>query len=314
MWMLHRRSSKRVYSRGTVEIEQLRYFVAVAEHGSFSRAAASLGMSQPLLSRKVRALEVELHRNLLYRNGRGASVTEAGERFLVTARNVLHEIDMSMQVTVAQDAELTGRFVLGLTPSLARILTVPIVRAFSARFPKARLSMVEGLSRELHDRLLTDRVDAAVLHDQPSSPLVEAELLSLQALCLITRRGALGPDRQAIAFTELQGLPLIFPSAPHPLRAIVEQQALRQGITLDIAYDIDGVETILELVHEGFGHNVASANVVRGGPWSQSLMMIPIVEPAVTTTLSLVTSRRHPPTALHRLTLGVIREAVRSIL
>lgn len=296
-----------------MELEQLRYFIRVAEHGSFSRAAASLEVTQPFLSRQIRRLEVELHRHLFYRHGRGIWLTDAGERFLLTARSVIHQLELASEVTAAADAELTGRFSLGLTPSLARILTVPLVRAFAARFPMARLSMVEGLSRNLHEMLLTGRIDAAVLHDQAPSSLINAEAVSEERLCLIARRGE-GGERKSVAFAELATLPMIFPSPPHPLRAIVEAQAVKSGIKLDVVHDIDGVETILELVHEGFGRNVASAMVVRAGRWADSLVAIPITDPAMSSTLSLATSARHPPSALHRFTLEVIRDVFARVL
>jgi LysR family nitrogen assimilation transcriptional regulator len=293
-----------------MELEQLRFFIQVAEHGSFSRAAVVLGVTQPFLSRQVRRLEVELRRNLFYRHGRGIWLTEEGERFMATARSVLHQLTLAAVVTQGADDELTGRFALGLTPSLAHSLTVPLVRAFTARFPRARLSIVEGLSRGLHGQLVAERLDAAVLHDQAASSLVQVEPLCGQRLCLLARRGEWSAARPQLPFSELGGLPLIFPSTPHPLRAIVEEQARRAGMELDVVYDIDGVETLLELVQEGFGCAVASAHVVQSARWSATLVALPITEPEMVTQLLLATSVRRPATALHRLTLELLRQVL----
>jgi LysR family nitrogen assimilation transcriptional regulator len=298
----------RVNVRSTVELSQLNYFVQVAAHGSFSRAAAVLEVTQPFLSRQIRRLEVELHRHLFYRHGRGISLTDDGQNFLLIAKSVLHQLELATQVKPASETELTGRFVLGLTPSLARILTVPLVRAFTARFPLAQLSIVEGLSRSLHEMILVERVDAAVLHDQAPSSLINIEPVLVDALCLIAPLGRPEDARASIPFDELAQLPMIFPSAPHPLRSIVEAQATKNGVKLNVAHDIDGVETILELVQEGFGHTVASAIVLTAGRWSQTLSAIPVTEPAMTTTLSLATPLRQRPSALHRITLDIIRE------
>ncbi len=300
--------SRRVNVRSTVELSQLNYFVQVAAHGSFSRAAAVLEVTQPFLSRQIRRLEVELHRHLFYRHGRGISLTDDGQNFLLIAKSVLHQLELATQVKAASETELTGRFVLGLTPSLARILTVPLVRAFTARFPMAQLSIVEGLSRSLHEMILVERVDAAVLHDQAPSSLINIEPVLVDALCLIAPLGRPEDARALIPFDELAKLPMIFPSAPHPLRSIVEAQATKNGVKLNVAHDIDGVETILELVQEGFGHTVASAIVLKAGRWSQTLSAVPVTEPAVTTTLSLATPLRQRPSALHRITLDIIRE------
>lgn len=291
-----------------VELSQLNYFVQVAAHGSFSRAAAVLEVTQPFLSRQIRRLEVELHRHLFYRHGRGISLTDDGQNFLLIAKSVLHQLQLATQVKAASETELTGRFVLGLTPSLARILTVPLVRAFTARFPMAQLSIVEGLSRSLHEMILVERVDAAVLHDQAPSSLINIDPVLVDALCLIAPLGRPEDARTSIPFDELAMLPMIFPSAPHPLRSIVEAQATKNGVQLNVAHDIDGVETILELVQEGFGHTVASAIVLKAGRWSQTLSAVPVTEPAMTTTLSLATPLRQRPSALHRITQDIIRE------
>lgn len=297
-----------------MELEQLRYFIQIADRGSFSRAAAMLGVTQPFLSRQIRRLEVEMHRHLFFRHGRGISLTEAGESFLITARSVIDQLDLASRSPATPEGTLTGRFTLGLTPSLARILTVPLLRAFTARFPQAQMSVVEGLSISLHERLLAGRVDAAVLHDHPPSALIQTEALATRPLCLIARRDDPQKEPRQIRFSELTRHPLIFPSAPHPLRAIVEAEAARRQLELNVVHEIDGVETLLELVLEGFGANVAPAHVVRTGHWNAGLVAIPIVEPELATTMSLATAKRHAPTLLYRACLGLTQEVFARVL
>jgi LysR family nitrogen assimilation transcriptional regulator len=297
-----------------MEFNQLKHFISVAQHGSFSKAAAATGVAQPFLSRQIRRLEVELHKHLFYRHGRGISLTDDGQSFLLTATSVIGQLELAAQVTHAADGELTGRFCLGMTPSLARNLTVPLVRAFTARFPKAQLAVVEDLTRNLHDRLINGRVDAAMLHDQTSSPLINIQTLSEEVLCLITRRSNFDGDQKTIDFAKLAGIPMIFPSAPHPLRSIVEAQAAKSSVPIEVRYDIDGVETILELAQEGFGSTVAAAHVVNAGHWANSLVAIPIVNPAIKTTISLATLARQPATALLGLTQGLVREVFKHAL
>lgn len=297
-----------------MELDQLRYFIKVAEHGSFSRAAAALAVTQPFLSRQVRRLEVELHRHLFYRHGRGIWLTEDGERFLRTAKSVTHQIELASNVSSGAAHELTGRFALGLTPTLSRTVTVPLVRAFSARFPLARLTIVEDLSRKLYERVLSGQIDTALLHDQPPSSQVEVEPVSRLALHLLTRRGSALAGLAQVAFSDLAGLPMIFPSAPNPLRSLVESQAATRGVELDVVYDVDGVETILDLVREGFGHTVTSAHVVGNDRRGDSLVAIPIAHPALVTTLSLTTLSRHPPSTLNRMAFEVLRDVLARVL
>ncbi|MCB2043091.1 MAG: LysR family transcriptional regulator [Rhodoferax sp.] len=297
-----------------MELEQLKYFIQVAEHGSFSRAAAALAVTQPFLSRQVRRLEVELHRHLFYRHGRGIWLTEDGERFLRTARSVTHQLELATVVSSGAAHELTGRFAFGLTPTLSRTVTVPLVRAFTARFPLARLSIVEDLSRKLHERVLSGQLDAALLHDQAASTQIEVEPVCRLDLHLLTRQGGAMAQRDRVDFAELAGLPMIFPSPPNPLRSLVESQAVSAGVELHVVYDVDGVETILDLVREGYGHTVTSAHVVGGDRRADSLLAIPIASPALVTTLSLARASRHRPSTLHRMALDVLRHVLKRVL
>jgi len=101
-----------------MELKQLESFVRVAELGSFTKAASVLGMPQPLLSRHVRQLEVELHQNLLLRNGRGVSLTEAGSRMLEHGRGILHQVALAKEELASVRGALAGKVSIGLPPSL----------------------------------------------------------------------------------------------------------------------------------------------------------------------------------------------------
>lgn len=290
-----------------MELDQLRNFIQIAEHGSFSRAAAMLDVNQPFLSRQISRLETELRRHLFFRHGRGVELTEAGQQLLVTARSVINQLDLISRHAPVGDDQLMGTVTIGLTPALSQSLAVPIVRRFTAQFPAAHIAIVESLSRDLHERLLAGRLDAALLHDQPSSSLVAVEPLTTETLCLLSPRHHPCAKRDSIEFAELTGLPLIFPMAPHPLRSIVEAEAVRQGVALDIGYQVDGVETLLALVNEGFGHTIATPDVARAGRYSDTLRATPIASPSMGTTIALATSTRQLPTALHQLTLDIVR-------
>ena len=129
-----------------MDLKQLETFVQVAELGSFTRASNALGVAQPALSRQVRLLEVELRQALFERTGRGVVLTEAGKRLLAHGRVILAQVERALQDLEDQRGAASGRLVIGLPPSVSRQLTGPLVAAFRERFPKASLSVVEGLS------------------------------------------------------------------------------------------------------------------------------------------------------------------------
>lgn len=301
-----------------MDFKQLEYFVRVAEHGSFSRAAAALDAGQPFLSRQVRQLEVELRKNLFHRHGRGIVLTDAGEQFLAFSKSVLQQFDAASQALSKAEADITGRVVVGLPPSLGRVLTVPLVRAFSARFPLARLTIVESLSMSLHERLIADKIDAALIYNPVVSPLTDIEPIVTEPLCLILRKSPENAGKTSVAFSELAKYSLIFPCEPHPLRSIVEAVAGKQGISLRIAFEIDGVEAIVALVSNGFGAAVVPYNVLRAGlltsRYTNELLICPLVEPVMSSAICLVTASRRPPTLLTTKMIDILRQTAAETL
>lgn len=297
-----------------MELSQLRQFVQVAQAGSFSRAAVALGTSQPFLSRQVGLLEAELHRHLFYRHGRGVTLTDAGAQFLQVAVSVLRQLDVAAEPLSTDDEQMSGTITVGLPPSVGRMLTVHLVQRFAARFSKARIAIVEGLSSVLHDALLTDRVDIAFLYDRPSSALLQSEVLAVQPLHLISRRTGGADDDAAMPLDGLRGVPLILPSLPHPIRAMLEMAASRQGVPLCVAYEVDGVEPLLQLAEAGVASTIATAAAVRTGRYAASLGARRLVDPEITSVLSLAVAARRPSTGLLLSALELTRETSTEIL
>src|SRR5262252_3091946 len=113
-----------------MDLKKLDYFVHVADLRSFTKAASVLSIAQSALSHQVRQLETELDQPLLYRNGRGVTPTEAGRRLLAHARGILTQVRRARdELTEARDA-MVGHVVLGLPPSIAQLVTVPLVKSF----------------------------------------------------------------------------------------------------------------------------------------------------------------------------------------
>lgn len=168
-----------------MELKQIESFVRVAELGSFTKAALALSIPQPLLSRHVRQLEVELHQNLLMRNGRGVTVTEAGLVMLEHGRGILHQVAVAQEELGSVRGALAGRVSIGLPPSLSKLVTVPLTMAFRQALPHAQLSLTEGFSVLMVESLRAGRLDMAVLYNPAPSPDLEMSLLHEDTLVLI---------------------------------------------------------------------------------------------------------------------------------
>ncbi len=255
-----------------MDLVQLLYFVRVAELGSFTRAAAALGVAQPALSRQVRLLEVELRHTLLRRTGRGAVTTAAGALLLEHGRGILHQVDRARDELAQMRGGLAGRVAIGLPPSVARALTVRLSRAFQAQLPDARLAVSEGLSTSLLESLVAGRLDVAVLYNAAATPDVEITPLGREELLLVQPAAAppgahadsadgTAPTAHA-TLAELSQLPLVIPSRPNAIRMHVEGALAQAGLSPTVAMEVDGIPSILELVAGGAGCAVLSRQTV----------------------------------------------------
>jgi len=208
-----------------MDLKQLEYFVRVAELGSFTRAAHALQIAQPALSRQVRLLEVELRQTLLLRNGRGAVPTEAGKLLLDHGRGILHQVERAREDLGRVRGALAGRVAIGLPPTLARVLTVPLTRAFRRQLPEAHLSISEGLSSATQEGLVNGRLDLAVLYNAQPMPEIDLQPLFDEELVLVQARTPglqEDPPPPPIALADVARLPLVIPTRPNAIRMQVE--------------------------------------------------------------------------------------------
>jgi LysR family nitrogen assimilation transcriptional regulator len=280
-----------------MEFLQLQYFVRVAEQGGFTTAALQLGITQPALSRKVRALEVELRTHLFRRTGRGAQLTPEGRRFLDHARGVLHGADAAMRSVRKGAASYEGRVALGLPPSVGKLVIPPLVSEFARRFPKASVSVVEGLSHALYDQLLTGRLDFAVTRNPAPSPHLSIELLTTEAFYLVGAK-PVGRSGHPVTLSDLVGLSFIMPTAPHSFRQILEAAMARMNTVLNVNYEIDAVASLLDLAAAGLGYTLIPDSTLRTVPVPRHLSWQKIAAPELYTRLCFITPARRPEAQL----------------
>lgn len=278
-----------------MDLKQLDYFVHVAELGSFTRAASFLSIAQPALSRQVRALEVELRQSLFERNGRGVTLTEAGTRLLAHGRGILQQVERARLDMEDHRGAATGRLVLALPPSVSRTLTTPLVAAFRSRFPKATLSVVEGLSTYVLEWLAIGRVDCAVVYNVAPSAAIDLVPVLDEPLYLVSARAKgdalLGPPITLAGVAERE---LVIPSLPHSIRMLLETALANEGRKARVSLEVESVPAILDLVRQGHAHAVLALNAVRASGQESRFTARPIRRPKMSTTLWIATSaQRH---------------------
>lgn len=289
-----------------MDLTRLQYFVAVAEAGSVSRAAAALHMSQPALSRQVLLLEEELGQRLFERTGRGVQATESGTALLAHARGIFDLAERARVDMRERQASPRGRVTVGLPPRLAHVLTADLVERFHARFPEATMTVVEGLSIRLREWLVAGRIDVALVFDPPASPQMQQETLLREPLVLISVQPV--PKRMRLADVALR--PLVMPSGPNALRQLLEQHTRPRGLPLQLVAEVDSVQTVLSLVARGVGDTVLPLGAIRAWTYPQALNVATIHTPAMRNQLVLAVPTARPATRLSRFVAKALRELV----
>ena len=293
-----------------VNLRQLEYFVSVAELGSFSKASLILNIAQPALSRQVRLLETDLRVTLLMRNGRGVVLTEAGKRLFDHSVGILQLVSRVREDIDASRDEPSGRIVVGLPPSMGRMLTLPLVEGFRRTLPKARLAIVEGLSTHLAEWISTGRVDLGLLHNPEPQAALEVTPVLDEPLGLVSPAGQPGRKKTTVTFAELIRYPLIVPERTHAIRKLLETQAALAGHKLNVALEVSSVQSILELVRAGHGHAVLTATALAASGQPEAFVLRPLAEPRLTSTLCLAVSAHKPATPLLKHVLRLLRELI----
>jgi LysR family tcuABC transcriptional regulator len=238
-----------------MELRQLRYFVRVVELGSISRAALDLGLVQSALSQQIGRLEGELATRLLQRTRQGVTPTEAGLAFLREAQLALRHADQAARA--ANEARLSGSVSVGLAPTTASVLGVPLMRAMRERYPEVRLHMVESLSGDLSRMLNARQLDLAVLFDTDPARRWSVTPLLHEKLFLIRARRAGGrPLPAQVRVSAIKTVPLILPTGPHGLRSTVDAAFARARVRPVLAGEIDGLALLMDAVDQGFGATI----------------------------------------------------------
>ncbi|WP_111422052.1 LysR substrate-binding domain-containing protein, partial [Rhodoplanes roseus] len=251
---------------------QMRYFIAVAEQLSFSRAARLLNVSQPPLSMQIKALERELGTALLVRTRRRVELTEAGRLFLDSARRAVRQMDEAAAL-VRQSAEgKAGVLRLGFTSSVPlSSIFARIMRRFRAANPRVQIELLHLSTREQFEALDDDRLDAGILRPAngfQSRPGIEAHQVwrdSLSAFLPETHPLAAGPG--PIAMAALAGEDFV--SVSRPIGCGVHEQTMRLcaagGFMPRIVQESRELSTVLGLVAAGIGVSVLPQCYARVG-------------------------------------------------
>src|SRR2546423_5929666 len=241
-----------------MELHQLRYFCAVAEPGSFSRAAEQSHVSQPSLSQQILKLEDELGARLFDRLGRSVRLTEHGKTFLPRARAVLRELEAAKGDVVEGKEFIGGPVTVGVIPTVAPYFLPPRLTSFSRKFPQVRLTIVEEITPVLLDRLRAGAIDVAILalpirgHEFDAFPLLTERLFAA-----LPRKHKL-TSRRSLSLKDLRAEPFLLLRDGHCFRDTAVAACDRSRLHPQIVFESGQFSSILSMVGAGMGGSIVS--------------------------------------------------------
>ncbi|MEU8841147.1 transcriptional regulator CynR [Streptomyces roseus] len=233
----------------SLELRHLRYLLAVAEHGSFTRAAEELHVSQPTLSQQIKQLERTVGVQLLDRTGRAVRVTDAGATFVPYARRALQDL-AAAERAVLDVADLSrGSLRLAMTPTFTAYLLGPLAARFHARHPGITLNIREMTQGQLESGLLADTVDLGVAFQGAHLPGIAATDLFTETLGLVV-----GPDHphagrtEPLPVAELPSCPLALLSGDFATRTHIDAWFRLHRVAPRIAVEANSISALTEIV------------------------------------------------------------------
>jgi LysR family transcriptional regulator, nitrogen assimilation regulatory protein len=294
-----------------MEFRQLKYFVAVAEAGSFSRAATDIGVAQPALSRQIRQLEDHLKSPLFYRTGRGAVLSPAGELLLAFAAPTLERSDRTEREIMALGGSIRGSVTLGILPSIGPLLLKPLMKRLRDKHPDLNVHVREGMSGTVLDWLHNGKVDIATIYQPRNKNWFVSETLLSDELYLVRRKGT--DTAVPSNVDELSRLPLVMPARQHGIRQLVEERMQERERTPNVVYEVDSVPVIKELVQEENLCTLLPRGAVEQEVREGSVEIAPVTDPVFRRTLALATATTSTVDSAKRMVIRVIKQAAAEV-
>jgi LysR family transcriptional regulator, nitrogen assimilation regulatory protein len=232
-----------------VDVKHIRYFLSVATHKSFSKAAAELAIAQPAISRQIQLLEEELGVKVLFRTTRGVELTPAGEELYLKGGEIVESVDQLSRSLRSRAGQLHGKVSIGIPPSCTELLVPLIISHCQVELPDVELRIIEGITVFLEDMLGAGSIDLAVLSGIPAKPSTLYSSFAEEELVLVGSERLIGRCETDIDREELCGVNLIMTKA---FRAGVAGQLSIDVELLRCAMEIDSVPAIKKIVASGF--------------------------------------------------------------
>ncbi len=280
-----------------MELRQLRYFVAIVDHGSLSRAARTLHVAQPALTQQLRQLEEELGVQLLHRSAQGVLSTDAGKIFYEHAQAILKQVADARSAVTQSATRPSGNVTLGLPHSISGALALPLLLAARAQYPEITLQLTEEITGNLTEQLKSGRINLAVLFDDGQLTPFASRALVEEEMRFICRSDApFAPDGPAMSFQQALATTLILPGPQHGVRPRIDSRARAAGLTAAHVIEINSIAILKSAILAGMGATILPAAPMLAELDSGAMHSYAIHSPALSRTVALCASKNIPLT------------------
>ncbi|KKZ75466.1 transcriptional regulator [Streptomyces showdoensis] len=266
-------------------MRHLRYLLAVAEHGNFTRAAEALHISQPTLSQQVRQLERTLGVQLLDRTGRTVRLTDAGAVYAEHARRALRDLAAAERAVHDVQDLAGGHLRLGVTPTFTAYLVGPLAAELHARHPGIGLTLTETTQDRVEAALLADELDIGIAFAGPHPPGIAASPLFTETLGLVTADGAVPPPPGPLPVRALADRRLALLSGDFATRAHIDAYLAAHRVAPRIAVEANSIQALTEIVRRGPLATVLPDAITHEHP---HLVPVPLDPPLPARTVTLL--------------------------
>ncbi len=289
-----------------MEVHQLRYFCAVARHGTFTRASEVEHVAQPSLSQQIQKLEAELGARLFDRLPRSAKLTVFGKAFLPKAERILRDLEEARTELRDMSGNEKGEVVVGIIPTIAAYLLPRLLNDFTVRHPLITIKIIEDITPALIQRLHEGTIDVAVAAlPIAGSELASVELFEEKFYAVLPETHPLA-SRAAISLAELNREPFLLLKEGHCFRDSLIAACNKLKMSPSIVFESGQFATILGMVAAGMGVSAVPAMAVQPQPGCK---FIPISGKHSTRIVGLVTSRHHYQSRVQRLLMKQMWDA-----
>lgn len=271
-----------------MNIRDLEYFIALADHRHFRRAAEACNVSQPTLSGQIRKVEDELGVMLLERTSRKVLFTQTGLMLVEQAREILRNVQIFKEMATKQGEDMSGPIHIGLIPTLAPYLLPYIVTLLNDEYPDLELYLHEAQTSVLLSNLEQGRLDCVILAKvKETSPFIEIPLFDEPLALAIPANNPLA-KKKVISLPTLNGQKFLMLEDGHCLREHAMGYCFRVGIDEDKTFKATSLETLRSMISSGRGITLFPALAVPSEKIRDNICYVPCSDPEPVRSIELV--------------------------